>query len=165
MATVELRAATVDDFDAIVALNAAVVEMTSAMDRARLALLAEQSQYLQVATVEGDVAGFLLAFRAGAGYDNANFSWFSERYTDFVYIDRIVVAAKYAGEGIGSRLYQHLFTWSESEGVPCACCEYNLEPPNPQSAAFHQRHRFHEVGVQVLGQPAKTVSMQRRELG
>ena len=162
--TIELRPAIHADFDAIVALNAAVVVMTSPMDRARLEHLAGASQYLQVATVDGEVAGFLLAFRSGADYANANFDWFSERLTDFVYIDRIVVAGTHGGAGLGSRLYEDLFQWAMARGVPSACCEYNLEPPNPQSAAFHHRHGFREIGVQALGDGAKTVSMQRREI-
>ena len=49
---------------------------------------------------------------------------------------------------------------ARSSEVPQLCCEYNLQPPNPGSAAFHARHGFVEVGQQQLSS-SKRVSMQR----
>jgi predicted GNAT superfamily acetyltransferase len=135
------------------------------MDLQRLNELASAADYLRVIEVSGDFAGFLLAFRAGAAYANDNFSWFSARYGDFVYVDRIVIAAGAGGGGLGSRLYEDLFIWAETRGVPSVTCEYNLSPPNPRSAAFHQRHGFGEVGTRAIAGGAKTVSMQLRAVG
>ena len=134
------------------------------MDLDRLHALAAVADYLRVVESDGSFAGFLLAFRAGADYANANFDWFSERYKDFVYIDRIVVASHAARGGLGSHLYEDLFQWAKRRGVPYASCEYNLLPPNPRSAAFHHRHGFREVGSQTLADGANTVSMQLRSL-
>jgi predicted GNAT superfamily acetyltransferase len=43
--------------------------------------------------------------------------------------------------------------------------EFDIEPPNPVSAAVHQRYGFREVGTQWLGCGKKQVSLQARELG
>ena len=43
--------------------------------------------------------------------------------------------------------------------------EFDVEPPNPVSAAFHQRFGFREVGTQWIGGDKKQVSLQARELG
>ena len=161
--SIDIRPATEADYPSIVALNDSVVEMTSPMDIERLQQLSAAADYLRVVDLEHGFAGFLLAFRAGADYANTNFDWFSARYRDFVYIDRIIIASDAAGAGLGSRLYEDLFHWARQRGVPFATCEYNLSPPNPPSAAFHQRHGFREVGTQASGS-AKTVSMQLRPL-
>ncbi len=162
--TIEIRPALEDDYPAIVALNDGVVEMTSPMDLNRLRELAAAADYLRVVESDGALLGFLLAFRAGADYPNANFDWFSAHYDDFVYVDRVVIAAEAGGQGLGSRLYEDLFSWGRQRGIPRVTCEYNLSPPNPQSAAFHRRHNFSEAGSQTLGDGAKTVSMQVRPL-
>ena len=155
-----IRDASVDDFDRIVALNDAVVQETSAMDVARLRQLHALAWHHRVAVVDGVVAGFLLAMRDGATYVNDNFAWFATRYPRFVYVDRIVVDAAASGRGIGRRLYDDLFARSRAGGIDIVACEYNLEPPNPASKAFHDRFGFAEVGQQRVAGGSKLVSLQ-----
>jgi len=159
----ELRDAVARDFPAIVELNDAAVRQTSPMDRARLAFLHHLSDFHKVALVDGQVAGFLLAMREGAAYPNDNYGWFQSRYPKFIYIDRIVVGTEYAGQGIGSTLYQALFDRARASDTAIITCEYNLEPPNPASAAFHARLGFREVGRQQVAGGTKLVSLQLRE--
>lgn len=155
-----IRDASEDDFDRIVALNDAVVQETSAMDVARLRQLHALAWHHRVAVVDGVVAGFLLAMRDGATYVNDNFAWFSTRYPRFVYVDRIVVDAAASGRGIGRQLYDDLFARSRAGGIDIVACEYNLEPPNPASKAFHDRFGFAEVGQQRVAGGSKRVSLQ-----
>lgn len=155
-----LRDARPADFPRIVALNAAEVRHTSAMDEARLAALHSMAAYHRVIDGDTGVVAFLLAFRAGADYDSENYRWFAARYPRFLYVDRIVVDALAAGQGLGSRLYRDLFDLARAEGVPAVACEYNLQPPNPASRAFHDRFGFREVGTQWLEGGAKQVSLQ-----
>lgn len=155
-----LRDAFEADFDRILALNEAEVRQTSPMDRERLRHLNRMSSYHKVAIVEGEVAAFLLALREGVDYDSENYLWFSQRYPCFLYVDRIVVAAQHAGRGIGARLYRDLFEQAREGGIGIIACEYNIEPPNPASRAFHDRFGFSEVGRQSLGGGAKRVSLQ-----
>ncbi len=107
-----IRDATAADFPRIVALNAAEVAHTSAMDVARLTFLHDAACLHRVAVVDGEVAAFLLAFRDGAHYPNPNFDWFAARYPSFVYVDRVVVDARFNGRGVGSRLYRDLFAFA-----------------------------------------------------
>jgi len=44
----------------------------------------------------------------GADYRSVNYGWFSARYDDFVYLDRVAIAADHRGHGIGSRLYDEV---------------------------------------------------------
>lgn len=148
------------DFDRIVELNAAVVRETSAMDIARLRQLHALAFHHRVAVVNGEIAGFLLAMRDGAAYANDNFDWFSARYPQFVYVDRIVVDAAISGKGIGRRLYDDLFDRARQLSIGIIACEYNLEPPNPASKRFHDRFGFTEVGRQHVAGGTKLVSLQ-----
>ena len=148
------------DFDRVLALNAAEAEKTSPMDRARLEQLHALACYHRVAEAEGLVVGFLLAMRDGAAYRNDNFEWHAARTPAFVYVDRIVVDAAQAGRGIGGALYRDLFAFTRALGIAVVACEYNLEPPNPASAAFHSRHGFIEVGQRDYADGSKRVSMQ-----
>lgn len=158
-----IRDACVDDFGAIVALNEREVLQTSAMDVHRLQELADLSSCFKVAESQGRIAAFLLAMREGAPYQNDNFRWFAARFPHFVYVDRIVVAADFAGRKIGSRLYDDLFSYARSQGIPVIACEYNIEPPNPASKRFHDKFGFQELGRQWVAGGTKLVSLQAAE--
>jgi predicted GNAT superfamily acetyltransferase len=164
MTGIVVREACHDDFARIVALNAAEVRQTSAMDLARLGELAKLASVFRVAVVGGEVAAFILALREGAPYLNDNYAWFAARFTRFVYVDRIVVATAFAGLGIGSRLYEDLFAYARKEVAGVVTCEYNVEPPNPASQKFHARFGFREVGRQRVAAGSKLVSLQAAEV-
>lgn len=155
-----IRAATAADHARIVALNAAEVAQTSAMDAARLAELEALACAHWVVETEGEVVAFLLAMDETAAYDNDNFRWFAARLPRFVYIDRIVVDARAAGHGLGRALYAALSDLARSRGIEAVVCEYNLDPPNPASKAFHDRLGFREIGQQHVAGGRKRVSMQ-----
>lgn len=159
-----LRDAEPGDFGRIVQLNAAEVDKTSAMDAQRLQSLDQLAGYHKVATAEGAIAAFLLAMDDAAGYDNDNFRWFAARYPRFFYVDRIVVDAAHAGRGIGARLYRDLFAHARERGIGTIVCEYNIDPPNPASRAFHDRFGFREVGIRDVAGGGKRVSMQALDL-
>lgn len=165
MVDIALRAAAAADFARIVELNAAEVARTSAMDADRLRQLDALAAWHRVAEVDGHVAAFALAMDHAAAYDNDNFRWFAARYPRFVYVDRIVVAAGHAGHGIGRRLYRDLFDHARRTGIEAIACEYDLEPPNLASAAFHARFGFAEVGSRLLADGSKRVSMQVARTG
>lgn len=155
-----LRRAEAADFPRVLALNAGVVTATSAMDLTRLRALDALAAYHRVAEAGGRVVAFLLAMDHAAAYDNDNFRWFAARYPRFVYVDRIVVDAAAAGLGIGTRLYRDLFAHARRAGIERIVCEYNLEPPNPASAAFHARLGFTETGKRRSADGSKLLSMQ-----
>ena len=155
-----IRPATAADHARIVTLNAAEMEQTSAMDLARLAELEALACAHWVVETEGEVVAFLLAMDETAAYANDNFRWFAARLPRFVYIDRIVVDARAAGHGLGRALYAALSDLARSRGIEAVVCEYNLDPPNPASKAFHDRLGFREIGQQHVAGGRKRVSMQ-----
>ena len=160
-----LRDATLADFPAILALNAESVHFLSPLDAARLQQLHALAAYHRVVEVDGRAAAFLLALREGADYDSPNYRWFAERYARFLYVDRLVVAAAVQGRRLGARLYDDIIAFAAANGFATLACEFDLEPPNPASAAFHQRFGFRAVGTQWIGGGKKQVSLQVCELG
>lgn len=164
MADIILRDAVETNFDRIVELNAAEVVQTSAMDLGRLRLLHGLAGYCKVAVADGRVAAFLLAMEDGVDYPNDNYLWFAARYPRFLYVDRIVVDSAFSGLGIGSRLYRDVFGYARSQAIRTVACEYNIEPPNHASKAFHDRFGFNEVGSQDVANGRKRVSLQVAEV-
>ena len=159
-----IRDATPDDLAAILALNDAAVQFTSAMDAARLQQLHAQAAYHRVVAIDGRVAAFLLALRERAAYDSPNYQWFQRSYSRFLYIDRIVVDAAARGRGLGIQLYEDLFAFAARTHAARVTCEFDVDPPNPASEKFHAHFGFHEVGRQRVGGGAKQVSLQLREI-
>lgn len=157
-----LRPATPNDTHAIVALNAAVVEVTSPMDHARAEALMAIADHCLVAEAEGQVVGFVLAMQTGAAYENANFAWFSARLNNFVYVDRIVIGEAGRGQGLGARLYERVI--QQSQGCLMMAAEMDLDPPNEASLAFHRARGFLQIGTRTY-ETGKTVSMQIKPLG
>ncbi len=165
MTDVLIRGAIESDFDDILRLNTGAVQHTSPLDIERLRHLHELSSYHVVVEAESSIAGFLLAMREGCLYGNANYAWFSARFPIFLYVDRVVIAERFRGLGLGSRLYEQFFNFARSNSVPTITCEYNIVPPNEGSAIFHRRFEFQELGTQWLNQRTKKVSMQAAASG
>ncbi|MGH8106567.1 MAG: GNAT family N-acetyltransferase [Arenimonas sp.] len=160
MTNITIRDATDSDFEAIIRLNDVEVQQTSAMDLERLRVFDQLSAYHKVAIVDGHVAAFLLAMRDGAAYRNDNYDWFASRFQSFLYVDRIVVGVDFSGLKIGSSLYKDLFAFAHAQQIQQIVCEYNIEPPNPVSKAFHDKFGFREIGTQWVAGGTKRVSMQ-----
>jgi hypothetical protein len=156
----KIRAARPADFGAILALNEASVAVLSPLSPRRLADLHAKAALHRVAELDGEVTGFLLAFREGADYDSPNYRWFAARYPMFLYVDRVVVSQAARGSGIGALLYRDLFSFAASSAVDLVTCEFDVDPPNPASERFHARFGFHEVGRQWLDDGRKQVSLQ-----
>jgi predicted GNAT superfamily acetyltransferase len=159
----QLRPVAESDFEAILKLNEAEVQQTSPMDLARLRSLVGMSAYCKVVAVQEHVVAFLIALREGAPYENDNYAWFAARFPSFLYVDRIVVDAQFAGQSIGSKLYADLFAFARTEGIGRILCEYNVDPPNPVSRRFHDKFGFKELGTQWVANGTKQVSLQAAE--
>lgn len=164
MLNFKIRGALPEDFQSIIALNAAEVVWTSPMDSAKISALHYLSSYHKVVEHNGRVVGFLLAMCSDDKYINENFDWFLNRYSQFVYIDRIVIDASCKGLGIGRTLYNDLFAFAERRGLQVLCCEYNLSPVNESSKVFHTKMGFEQVGERTYTNSDKVVSMQATKI-
>jgi predicted GNAT superfamily acetyltransferase len=143
-----LRPMTAADHHAVLDLNERHVELLSPLDEARLAALVAVAENASVIDVDGAFAGFVITFAAGSGYDGENFVWFSERYDDFCYLDRVVIHEDFRRRGLGSAGYDEL---ESSCGRPLFALEVNLDPPNVASLAFHRTRGYTEVGQRLSG--------------
>jgi predicted GNAT superfamily acetyltransferase len=157
---IHIRIAESYDYAAIVDINAEVKQHTSAMDIAQLAELSALSSYHKVILVDGEIAGFLMAMRESAKYVNDNFAYFVARYPSFLYVDRIVIDAQYAGLKLGTIFYMDLFDYARANVIAVVTCEYNIEPSNEPSRRFHDKLGFTEIGTQWLDDGKKRVSLQ-----
>ena len=145
-------------YDAILALNDAEVPHVNRIDEDDLARLHGESFSFRVAVDDTGLVGFLLSMDQSATYESPNFRWFQREYERFVYIDRVIVAPRTRGQGVGRQLYADLMTLVRGQ-TPRLSCEVNLRPPNPGSLAFHHALGFSEVGQQDTEGGAKRVSM------
>ena len=159
-----IRQAKISDFPRILDINAAEEEKTSRIDLARITQLDSWSDYHRVAVVDDEVVGFLLVMSETSDYDGENFRWFVERYSRFLYVDRIVIDTSAAGRGVGSALYRDLIQFAATQGCPLLCCEINVSPPNPVSHAFHAHFGFEEVGRSAEAGAPNVVSYQVTEI-
>jgi predicted GNAT superfamily acetyltransferase len=157
-----IREAARSDWPAILALNEESVHFLSPMDEAKLAQWFEAATYLRVIEEAGQVAAFLLAFRKGDDYAGVNFAWFSARYDDFLYVDRVVVSSAFRGRKLGDLFYGDIEAFARASGIPHITCEVNADPPNPVSMRFHEKRGFRKVGLE--GYAGKTVAMLERPL-
>ncbi len=148
------------DSSAVLRLNAEEVQWTSELDADGLAELMRHAFVMWKVVVGPEIAGFIIALADDCAYEGDNLNWFQSRYSNFVYVDRIVVNSKYAGQGLGKQLYEQLIAYSKARGRDRVVCEYNIVPMNEPSRIFHSRFGFSEVGQRVLAEGNKTVSMQ-----
>jgi predicted GNAT superfamily acetyltransferase len=112
----------------------------------------------------GDVDAFILVLDQSAAYDSPNFGWFRARYSHFVYVDRIVVAPAARGRGLARQLYEEVIRRASQAGHERIVCGVNIDPPNPESDAFHAALGFAEIGSASIHGGAKTVRYLARAL-
>ncbi|MDW3219829.1 MAG: GNAT family N-acetyltransferase [Acidimicrobiales bacterium] len=159
-----LRTVRDDDLDEILVHNNAAVPAVNHLERSDLEWFAAVAHTFVVAVADDGIAGFLIGLGPGAGYDSHNYAWFSARYDDFVYVDRIVVAEAGRGGGVGSLLYDEFARRGRADQTPVMLAEVNIRPRNDASLAFHDAHGFVSVGEQDSPDGVKRVTMLERRL-
>lgn len=145
------------------ALNNAAAPHVNELDPQALDDLLGQAAMALAALSDDRLAGGLLALGPGADYSSANYRWFSERFDDFLYVDRVVVDEGRRGEGIGSALYRALANLAPA-GCPRILCEVNEHPPNPDSLAFHEGQGFRRLDSLDHPDTGKRVILMERPL-
>ena len=158
--TIHLRDVTRSDHPRILELNEASVQYLSPLTPESLQWLHDAAAYRRVVVDEGEIVAFLLALREGSAYESPNYRWFARTYDRFLYIDRVVVASRSRGAGIGRLLYADVFAFAGEAQVTRVTCEYDIDPPNDASRRFHEGFGFREVGTQSVAAGTKRVSLQ-----
>lgn len=158
-----IRDAEKADLAAVHAINESEVPHVNSISVDRFRRFIDEAVYFKVADIEIGLAGYLVAFDTPATYESLNFRWFQKYYSDFIYVDRIAVAAHVRRRGVASALYRDLIPFARAR-TPLLTCEVNTRPMNADSIAFHESFGFREVGTQETDGGAKTVSLMAVEL-
>lgn len=138
------------DLESVLSINQAERPAVGDLDHDRLGHLVEESSIALCAEEAGAIAGFCLVLGSGARYDSVNYAWFSARYRDFIYLDRVAIAPEHRGRGLGRALYAEVERLAlRLRPQPTTfTLEVNLRPRNEASLGFHARLGFTEVGRQ-----------------
>ena len=151
-----------DDLDHILAINEANTPEVGSVDAERMRFIVGESPIALAVEVGNTIAGFCLVLGSDSTYDSVNYRWFTERYDDFMYLDRVAFAASHRGQGLGTLLYSEVDrAMAELDNVGHLALEVNVDPPNEGSLRFHARLGFVEVGQQDTPYGIR-VSMQMR---
>ena len=146
----QLREYRPDDLDVVHAINEGEVPAVGAESIDDLGHIADESLIALVAVDEetGEIGGFCMVLAPGADYHSGNYAWFSERYDDFVYLDRVAIPPRFQRRGLGRAMYAEVERLA-GQRRPSATeftLEVNLRPRNDRSLAFHAALGFVEVG-------------------
>lgn len=134
------------DLPALRALNDAHVPAVNAMAAPDFAALVGGALLALVVGEADAPRAFLVLLGPEGPAQGPNHAWFREHHPGAAYIDRVVVAEAARGQGLGRRLYAAAAEAALARGLDALGCEVNLDPPNPESQAFHARLGFRPVG-------------------
>jgi len=151
------------ELDSVLALNNAAGPAILPLDAARLRHFFDHAEYFRVAERDGTLAGFLIGVGSQCDHDSSNFRWFRERYPVFFYIDRIVVASRRRGGGVGRAFYADAQSYAELR-YPQMACEVFLDDANDPVLLFHGSFGFREVGQHVMPETEVRAAMLMKEL-
>ena len=107
--------------------------------------LIQSSSYQFYVKQQNEIIGFIICFREKSLYDSPNYKFFSDRESQFLYIDRIAIKSKFRRQGIGQKFYTHIEKIANKEKIPL-CCEVNTFPENLISLKFHNDFGFKKIG-------------------
>jgi predicted GNAT superfamily acetyltransferase len=141
------------ELDSVLALNNAAGPAILPLDAARVRRFHSEAEYFRIAERDGALAGFLVGFGSDTAHDSENFQWFRERHPHFFYIDRIAVASRRRGGGVGRAFYADVQSYAELR-YPQMACEVFLEPGSDPALLFHGSFGFREIGQRVLRESA-----------
>lgn len=162
-----IRDIEVKDFESILTLNEISVKVLSPLDEEKLRRLVQLASIGVVVEIEKDLDGqldheitaFLLVFSGNADYESVNYQWFDQQYSEFMYIDRVVVSEQYRGIGIASTLYRYVLEQAQKSHSNVLCAEIDVLPPNEPSLLFHKKFGFKELEL-LKHNEHKVVSLQ-----
>ncbi len=161
--TIAIRDVREHELDSVLALNNAAGPAILPLDAPRLRRLYDHAEYFRVAERDGALAGFLIGFGARAAHDSVNFAWFRARHPDFFYVDRVVVASRRRGGGVGRALYADVQSYAELR-YPQLACEVFLEQGADHALLFHGSFGFREVGQNVMAEHGLRAAMLMKSL-
>ena len=155
------------DLTFILGLNEENVEVLSPMDEEKLEFFMEHGELVKILETDdrNKPMAFFIVLREGvAEYKSENYIWFSNRYKEFLYIDRIVIDEQYRRMGLGRKIYEYICEYAKNIGVAVVTAEIDTIPYNEASLKFHKTMGFNEVGEQFIRGGMIKVSLQAVEI-
>ena len=146
------------DLPRVVDLNQDALPAVSSIALDDMIHFLEIVDYFRVIKVKNNIAGFLIALAPGKNYQSPNYKWFEKQYSQFMYVDRIVIDPAFQGQGLGWGFYDDLKIFCQRY-TPIITCEVNLKPKNDESLLFHKKYGFEQVGTQETEGGKKEVSL------
>lgn len=161
-----VRPARPDDLPAVRRLNAANEPGVGPLDDARVELFMAAAEAFWVAVDHDEVVGLFVGLLAGHDYSSPNYQWFADRWERFAYVDRVALAHGARGTGLADAIYDRWEQAARDAGADVICAEVNVRPPNPRSAAFHERRGFRPVAeVAPYGDDQVVAMLEKRLVG
>ena len=145
------------DANTLLAINNAALPDIGELSIHKARWLAEHCVIPGLAMLDGQAAGMVVVLSDHCGYDSDFYRWFTDRYQNFLYIDRIVVTAWARGQGVAKQIYQRIEQTGKEKGMAIVADVYS-EPPNVPSLKLHRSMGFEEVGSQYLADRNKTAA-------
>lgn len=133
------------DYSSIVNLNNLNTPAVSELNIQGLQDLHKISLRAWVIESLGQLAGFCLILTPKVKYNSENYTWVSKHYNNFEYLDRVVIAESFRGQGCGRSLYEAWIAQTEASDL---LIEVNIKPMNKDSILFHEKMGFVAVGEQ-----------------
>ena len=153
----------INDLSIIRAINDDAIPAVNSVSEDEFIWFHKNSIYFKKVMLNETLAGFLLVLPMNITYKSLNYCWFSERYNNFAYIDRIAVREKFKSSGVGTLLYKDLEKSLPKE-IKMIVCEYNIKPLNIISKNFHQKMAYKNIGTQLTENNTKQVSLMVKEI-
>ena len=153
----KLEIAPLDDAALLLEINNAALPDIGELNIHKAQWLVDHCALPGLVRLDGRAAGIVVVLNDNCGYDSDFYRWFTERYANFLYIDRIVVANWARGQGVAKQLYQAIDAAAQERSQAIVADVY-CEPPNTPSLHLHQTMGFEEVGRQDFPARKKVAS-------
>jgi predicted GNAT superfamily acetyltransferase len=151
-----IRNLTPADLALVHAWNQANTPHVNSLDFAAFSKVYGMSSHRYLIEYNGSPAGFSWLMHPESLYESVNFRYFKDRFTNFLYLDRIVIGKEFRGKQLATTLYEHIFTTHPA--IPI-CCEVNSYPPNIASMKLHTKLGFKVIGEQSTDKGKKNVQL------
>ncbi len=107
--------------------------------------------------LDGKVAGAIVVLSDHCGFDSDYYRWFTARYENFLYIDRVIVVAWARGRGVAKSIYAEVERVA-NEKQQAIVADVYAQPPNMPSLQLHRSMGFEEIAQVYMPGVGKTVS-------
>lgn len=152
-----LKITNLADANVLLAINNAAAPGIKAITLTRAEWLVERAVTPGLALLDEKPAGVIIVLSETAGYDSDYYRWFTARYENFLYIDRVIVAKWARGQGVAKRFYEEVERLAREREMAIVA-DVHSEPPNTPSLNLHIARGFREIGKQGFPEAGKVAT-------